>query len=159
MMVTKKISKVYNIDREKSTKEIIDEDRDYIDECIGSFGRWQATICFIAASTRLLAMWNIFSIIFLTPATDFSCAQFTETSLKHSINNNTSSVCYEDCSQYEYVNNIFNKTLISEFDLVCEDAWLASFTQTVLMFGVLLGVFLFGWISDRCVLKKSYLQS
>lgn len=149
--MTKKITKVYNIDREKSTKEIIDEDKghDYIEECIGSFGRWQATICFIAASTRLLAMWNIFSIIFLTPATEFSCTEFTATSLKNYIDNNISSTCYEDCARYEYVNNIFNKTLISEFDLICEDAWLASFTQMVLMFGVLLGVFLFGWISDR----------
>lgn len=150
-MMTKRISKVYNIDREKSTKEIIDVDEghDYIEECIGSFGRWQAIICFIAAATRLLALWNIFSIIFLTPATDFSCTEFTETSLKHYIENDTSSVCHEDCAQYEYASNIFNKTLISEFDLVCEDAWLASFTQTVLMFGVLLGVFLFGWVSDR----------
>lgn len=148
--MTKGISKVYNLDREKSTKEIIDEEgRDYIEECIGSFGRWQATVCLIAASTRLLAMWNIFSIIFLTPATDFSCTEFSETSLTIYINNDSSSVCHEDCAQYEYFSNIFNKTLISDFDLVCEDAWLASFTQTVLMFGVLLGVFLFGWISDR----------
>lgn len=152
--MTKGISKVYTIDREKSTKEIIDEDegRDYLEECIGSFGRWQATICFIAVSTRLLALWNIFSIIFLTPATDFSCTEFTETSSKHYIDNDmndSSSVCHEDCAQYEYFSNVFNKTLISDFDLVCEDAWLASFTQTVLMFGVLLGVFIFGWISDR----------
>lgn len=126
-----------------------EENRDYIEECIGSFGRWQATICFTAAFTRLLAIWNIFSIIFLTPATDFTCIEFTETSLKQYIHNDTSSVCREDCVRYEYFSTTFNKTLISDFDLVCEDAWLASFTQTVLMFGVLLGVFVFGWISDR----------
>ncbi|KAJ8733083.1 hypothetical protein PYW08_001381 [Mythimna loreyi] len=59
------------------------------------------------------------------------------------------STCYNNCAEYKYFEDVFEKTLISEFGLICENSWKASFTQSMLMFGFLVGVSLFGWISDR----------
>ncbi|XP_026756642.2 solute carrier family 22 member 3-like isoform X2 [Galleria mellonella] len=118
---------------------------DYIVKSIGAFGIWQAIICTICMSARAILMWNITSILFLTSTTEFRCLKF-EDDEPNVIENST---CYDNCLQYEYCNDAFRLNLIAEFDLICEKAWLASFVQTVLMFGVLIGVALTGWISDR----------
>lgn len=57
--------------------------------------------------------------------------------------------CYEDCVEYEFYDHVLDETLVTEFNLICDDKWKAGFTQTILMFGLLVGVSLFGWISDR----------
>lgn len=62
--------------------------------------------------------------------------------------NNT---CYSNCKKYEYDATPFVNTIISEWDLVCERQWLASFTQMVLQLGVLIGSIVFGFLSDRYV--------
>lgn len=127
----------------------INTEEDYVAKCIGPFGQWQATVFIIAASTRFIAMWNVFAIVFLTPATEFSCVKF-EGNATVEVQNST---CYESCIEYEFYETVFEKTLISEFGLICENAWLTSFTQTVLMFGVLVGAALLGWVSDRYYLN------
>lgn len=134
---------------EESTEEIdliVNEDKkDYIEKCIGAFGVWQLGICMISSMTRYTAISNMLSIIFLTPKTRFTCRLF-KNNLKIEVKNST---CYEDCVKYEYSQDIFEETLISEFGLICDRAWLASFTQTILMLGFAVGVSIFGWISDR----------
>ncbi|CAB3260758.1 unnamed protein product [Arctia plantaginis] len=119
---------------------------DYIVKSIGAFGPWQARICIIAALVRSTGIWNMLSIVFLTPKTEFSCVKF-KTSNVTLVKNST---CYENCVKYEFHEDVmFEKNLISEFNLVCDSAWKAGFTQTLIMFGSLIGVSLFGWISDR----------
>lgn len=61
----------------------------------------------------------------------------------------TNNTCYPECQKYEYDATPFDNTIISEWDLVCERRWLASFTQMVLQLGVLIGSIVFGFVSDR----------
>lgn len=130
----------------EETDLIIDEDKeDYIEKCIGAFGVWQLGICMVASMTRYTAISNMLSIIFLTPKTHFMCKHFKNNTIMEVKN----STCYEDCVKYEYRQDIFQETLISEFGLICDRAWLASLTQTILMLGFVVGVSMFGWISDR----------
>lgn len=135
------------IRRCNSTDELLDSEfeDDYVVKSIGAFGVWQAIVCIIAALVRSAAIWNMLSIIFLTPTTVFSCKKFNDNVTVDVIN----STCYNNCIDYEFYEDVFEKTLISEFGLICEDSWKASFTQSMLMFGFLVGVSLFGWISDR----------
>lgn len=120
---------------------------DYIVKCIGAFGPWQAKICVIAALVRSTGIWNMLSIVFLTPITVFSCVKFETDNVTFHVKNLT---CYKNCVEYEFYEDLmFEKNLISEFNLVCGNAWKAGFTQTLIMLGSLIGVSLFGWISDR----------
>lgn len=132
-----------------SEKGSIDEDEDFEDDYLvksmGAFGLYQFIFITIVAFTRFLGQWNTMAVIFITPDTKFSCVKFSNNATVE-VKNNT---CYKDCMEYEYVRDVFDETLITEFGLICDKAWLASFTQTVMMFGLLCGVSLFGWISDR----------
>lgn len=135
----------------RSTENLTEDENedDYLVKSIGAFGIWQAGVCIIASSMRYTAMTNMFSIVFLTPSTNFTCVKFDE----NEIVNVEDSVCYSNCAKYEYkYNNVFEDTLTTEFDLICERMWMEGFTQTILILGFLFGVSLFGWISDRYVL-------
>lgn len=135
--------------RSSSSDNLIDSDfeDDYVVKSIGAFGVWQGRVCAVAALIRAAAIWNMLSIIFLTPTTEFVCIQFEDNTTVKAEN----STCYKNCVKYKYYEDVLERTLISEFGLICEDAWKASFTQSMLMFGFLVGVSLFGWISDRYI--------
>nr|XP_034829888.1 organic cation transporter protein-like isoform X1 [Maniola hyperantus] len=117
---------------------------DYIEECIGASGVWQVCVCF-ASLTRCIAMFNVMSVVFLTPTTDFLCVQFVDNTTIAAENG----TCYENCAKYIYHSEVMTSTLITDFELICKKEWLASFAQTILMFGVVFGVSIFGWVSDR----------
>lgn len=133
--------------RRYSSENLIDSDfqDDYVVKCIGAFGVWQAIVCIVAAVIRSVAIWNMLSIIFLTPSTEFKCVKFNDSSVIDVEN----STCYDNCAEYTFFEDVLEKTLISEFGLICADSWKVGFTQSMLMFGFLVGVSLFGWISDR----------
>lgn len=136
-----------NVDTEHTDliSEDVEDNEDYIEKCIGAFGVWQLGICMVASMTRYTAISNMLSIIFLTPKTNFICVHFRSNTTIEAKN----STCYKECVKYEYSNDIFEETLISEFGLICDRAWLASFTQTILMLGFVFGVSIYGCISDR----------
>lgn len=144
----------YKEDTSVSLQKLTEDENedDYLIKSIGSFGIWQAGVCFIASFMRYTAMTNMFSIIFLTPSTDFSCIEFNGNETV----NIEMSVCYNNCMNYEFYNHVFEETLTSEFDLICENMWMEGFTQTVLIIGFLFGVSLFGWLSDRYVIIFSH---
>lgn len=124
-------------------KETSADSEDYLSKSIGVFGLWHAGICVAAAVTRFLVMWNMTAILFLTPDTEFECKEVKV------IRNITSNTCYDDCLKYEYYNQGLPTTLISDYNLICDRQWLGSLAQAVLMLGLLVGTFVFGWISDR----------
>uniref|UniRef100_A0A3B4VBV8 Solute carrier family 22 member 5-like n=1 Tax=Seriola dumerili TaxID=41447 RepID=A0A3B4VBV8_SERDU len=56
----------------------------------------------------------------------------------------------EDCVDgWSYSTDIYQSTIVSEFDLVCGEQWKQPFTSTVYFLGVLVGSFLSGQLSDR----------
>ncbi|KAI4813850.1 hypothetical protein KUCAC02_003072 [Chaenocephalus aceratus] len=50
---------------------------------------------------------------------------------------------------WSYSKDIYQSTVVSEFDLVCSDEWKQPFTATVYFIGVLFGSFFSGQLSDR----------
>ncbi|XP_029304014.1 solute carrier family 22 member 5-like [Cottoperca gobio] len=50
---------------------------------------------------------------------------------------------------WSYSKDIYQSTLVSEFDLVCRDQWKQPFTATVYFLGVVVGSFFSGQLSDR----------
>ncbi|XP_056263572.1 solute carrier family 22 member 4-like isoform X2 [Pseudoliparis swirei] len=50
---------------------------------------------------------------------------------------------------WSYSRDVYQSTIVSEFDLVCSEQWKLTFTSTVFFVGVLLGSFFSGQLSDR----------
>ncbi|CAK1546857.1 unnamed protein product [Leptosia nina] len=128
---------------------------DGIANLIGQFGRWQFLVFATVSLVKLSSGWVQMAILFLTPKLTFRCAEFGDAS--HQIVEN--STCYSDCSKYVYDATPFESTIVTEWDLVCERGWLASFTQMVLQLGILIGSVLFGFLSDRYGRKITFLTS
>ncbi|XP_054610757.1 solute carrier family 22 member 4-like [Dunckerocampus dactyliophorus] len=63
---------------------------------------------------------------------------------------NLSSLEQEDCVDgWSYSSERYQSTVVSEFDLVCNESWKQPFTSTVFFLGVLVGSFFSGVLSDR----------
>lgn len=123
--------------------EVKQDEPDKLVNAIGQFGKWQLMLWLLIASPiKISSAWQQLGIVFLAPPTSFMCV---ETNLTNIIEMNT---CYSDCVGYNYYTD-FENTIISQFDLICEKAWLSNFTQTICMFGVLMGSIIFGFIADR----------
>ncbi|XP_034539083.1 solute carrier family 22 member 5-like isoform X2 [Notolabrus celidotus] len=50
---------------------------------------------------------------------------------------------------WSYSKDIYQSTIVSEFDLVCSEQWKQTFTSTVFFLGVLVGSLISGQLSDR----------
>lgn len=125
------------------TEPDLDQKGNELTNSFGSFGRWQIFVFLIlVVPVKISGYTMLLSIIFLAPKTTFRCVENRQNT---SIINST---CYIDCVKYEY-HSQFENTIISEWDLICDRAWLADLAQTVNMCGILVGSMLFGFISDR----------
>ena len=117
---------------------------DGLADLIGHFGKWQCIVLITVSLVKFSSGWVQMAILFLTPSLNFWCKTF-----ENSDGIGENMTCYGDCVEYEYDTSPFGNTIISEWDLVCSRSWLASFTQMVLQFGILIGSVLFGFLSDR----------
>ncbi|OWF50930.1 organic cation transporter protein-like isoform X1 [Mizuhopecten yessoensis] len=54
----------------------------------------------------------------------------------------------ETCTEWEYSEDVYGPTIVSDFDLVCSQAWLRSTSKTFYFLGRLLGAVIFGQLSD-----------
>ncbi|KYB29407.1 organic cation transporter protein [Tribolium castaneum] len=150
-------------------------EEDIIQSTIGNFGRWQFKISALMALLKFPIAWFQMSIVFLAPPTQFWCKSNESSTnewlkmsqqnhtLRHeglnsgfcqSLANNTLTTCQNG---YEYNRTVFNSSIITEWNLVCENKRLVDVSQISLMFGVLLGNILFGVIADRKGRKKTLL--
>ncbi|XP_047537696.1 organic cation transporter protein-like [Vanessa atalanta] len=128
---------------------------DGLADLIGQFGKWQFIVLATVSIVKLSSAWSQMAILFLTPNLTFWCSNFGDNTTSTGQN----MTCYDDCIEYSYDTSPFGNTIISEWDLVCDRAWLASFTQMVLQFGILIGSILFGFLSDRYGRKNTFLVS
>ena len=59
------------------------------------------------------------------------------------------------CANYIYDNTYFDETLITKFDLVCDNEYKKSLLGTLLIIGLLFGSLIGGFIGDRFGRKKA----
>ncbi|XP_015794157.1 solute carrier family 22 member 3-like [Tetranychus urticae] len=83
----------------------------------------------------------------MAPKVDFWCAT--------DLQKNMTDHCYADikktipCTKWVYAESFLTKTIISEWDLVCDRAWLVSITQSLYMCGMTISALLCGHFSDK----------
>ncbi|XP_067125125.1 organic cation transporter protein-like isoform X1 [Centruroides vittatus] len=53
------------------------------------------------------------------------------------------------CASWEYDHSRYKSTIVEEWNLICENSWLASFTNSVYFLGYFLSAFVTGHLSDK----------
>ncbi|XP_037050887.1 organic cation transporter protein-like [Bradysia coprophila] len=110
---------------------------DPIQQAMGQFGKWHIIVCATVFLVKFPVAWHQMSTIFLAPNPNFKCANYSIEK------------CSPDCAEYEYDRSVFSETIITTFDLVCQNEHWANTAQTIFMSGILVGSILFGTLADK----------
>ncbi|XP_056140270.1 organic cation/carnitine transporter 2 [Lampris incognitus] len=117
--------------------------------------------CLIPAHANLSAAWRNSSIPVeesgggLVPSSCFrykldAIEGFSERGLIPGVDVNLSDVQREGCLDgWEYDRSTYTSTIVTEWDLVCDDKWKNPLTSSLFFCGVLTGSFISGQLSDR----------
>lgn len=109
---------------------------------MGSFGKYQMLLVLAYFPCKIPTALHPLGIVFLAPPVKYICMD--------NVDNVTEGVLGKcPCENPIYDNTIFQETMITTWDLICEKEWLVSFNQTLFMLGILVGSIVFGAISDR----------
>ncbi|CAH0397391.1 unnamed protein product [Chilo suppressalis] len=90
--------------------------------------------------SKIPPYWHVLSLIFLTPPIDYYCNNTITRS-------DTKNAC--PCEDPWWDRSVFTETIQTKFNMVCDNAWLVSFSQSMLYAGLLIGAFVFGFLSDK----------
>ena len=118
-------------------------------------GRWQVLLI-----GYMSVMWFIFpmlsmSMMFVGASPEFKCADGfdmnatfaslpSETPQCHPSNDNNT-----DCKRWVYDNSVYESTVVTEWDLVCDRKPMLSMLQSILMLGGIAGALTGGKLSDK----------
>ena len=130
---------------------------DYLIETVGDFGKFQYKATFIVGLISALSSACIYATIFIAAEPDFICKKNNETILSYDEkcslwshlhhNNSNNFECHFDKSLYD-------KTIITDWNLICDKNYMASLTQTIHILGSIFGFF-GGIFGDRYGRKRS----
>uniref|UniRef100_A0A3P8W0E8 Major facilitator superfamily (MFS) profile domain-containing protein n=1 Tax=Cynoglossus semilaevis TaxID=244447 RepID=A0A3P8W0E8_CYNSE len=134
---------------------------------LGQWGRFQQVVFFLLCASIVANGFGAFTLVFLTDTPRHHC-RVPDVNLTEDWRNFTipfevrgvilpqvEDVSLTDLEQegcvdgWVYSTDIYQSTVVSEFDLVCGDEWKQPFTSTVYFVGSLMGSFLSGKLSDR----------
>lgn len=111
---------------------------DPIQSAMGQFGKWHYLVCGVIFLLKFPVAWHQMSIIFIAPKLDFRC-----------LDPNITDKCSANCTEYEFDRSIFTETLQTTWNLVCQYDQMPNLSQTIFMFGILVGNILFGTLADK----------
>ncbi|XP_074603915.1 organic cation transporter protein-like [Brevipalpus obovatus] len=118
-----------------------------VTDIIGEWGFWQANVFLFCLLNYVLQAFNSLSFYFFAPNINFWCADDPYSKIQ---NYTTEQKCgkYSECREWEYEKK-FHSTIIDEWDLVCDQSWLSSMTQSVFMFGYIPAGLILCLVADR----------
>ncbi|XP_034948517.1 WD repeat and HMG-box DNA-binding protein 1-like [Chelonus insularis] len=125
---------------------------DPIQDAMGVMGPWQIIITLALSLINFPAAWHQLSISVLAPKVNYTCISPSPSDPKTDVVN----VCEvivnnteQKCTSFDYDTSVFNSTIISEWNLVCDRKQLANLVQLLTQLGILIGNMSFGIIADK----------
>ncbi|CAB3241227.1 unnamed protein product [Arctia plantaginis] len=85
--------------------------------------------------------WHLMSLIFLSPPMEFQCDN-----LQQSIEKEHGGC---PCDNPSWNRSVFTETAQTKFGLICDRAWVISFSESMLYVGTLIGSLVFGFMADK----------
>ncbi|XP_013792216.1 solute carrier family 22 member 5-like, partial [Limulus polyphemus] len=147
-----------------------------ITDVIGGYGPWQRRIFIMFVLASFVPAWHNLVITFFAPNIDHWCSRppsFSNLTVEQWKNNSipiekdNGKIFHSHCERYdnfggkmmnltttkcdtwEYDKSFYQTTIINEWDLVCDDEWMVSLTQSIYMAGFLVATIMFGQLADR----------
>ncbi|KAB5565430.1 hypothetical protein PHYPO_G00241410 [Pangasianodon hypophthalmus] len=140
-------------------------DYDEVTAFLGEWGPFQLSIFILLSLSIVPNGYSGMAMVFLADTPDFHCrsphlngsAANASRAEVESAARDTTSGCEqrvngssEPCvSGWDYSTERYHNTVVTEWDLVCGDAWKVPFTLSIFFVGVLSGSFISGELSDR----------
>lgn len=119
--------------------------KDQIVNVIGEIGWWQVEKSLIVFLVSIPGLAHIFLLPFLMPKVEFWCEDRIENGTTDTIAINN---CSLTCTNFVFDNTDWMETIISEWDLVCEEAYLPVIAKMIFFSGFAVGTFVAGLVSD-----------
>jgi len=127
---------------------------------IGNWGRWQAIKIAAFGWVGFFFGWHMLAVNLLVPEQEFWCSPESlglEAGVRPDDWNTTDGCTFAElgeqvhqiCTRWDYDRSTWPETAVSQFDLVCDRDYLRSLSQSLYMFGVMVGSFVSGLASDR----------
>ncbi|XP_013149681.1 PREDICTED: solute carrier family 22 member 4-like [Papilio polytes] len=158
------------------------EPADVVSTVIGNYGKWQLLMTFLLAMFSFPCTFHIYLPTFTAKSTKFWCRmpdslaglpidkwinysqpvdacyvrELPDGITVESILNNTAPILdtFLKCQQWDYDRSEVGETIISEWNLVCDNAGLTNLAEVVFLIGVGIGGVVGGWISDKFGRKR-----
>ena len=115
-------------DEEVDVEVVLKRPKDPMASVIGEFGKWQFQKSLIVFFVGIPGLAHIFSSVFVAAKVDYWCVEDVPTGvdpLTANISRNKEA-CREDCNEYEFDHSFWERTIIMEWDLLCEDSDLSG---------------------------------
>lgn len=157
-------------------------DKDVVSSIIGDYGRWQLLMTFLLSLFSFPCTFHIYLPTFTAKVTKFWCRRPGNLSslpldfwinysqpvdacyvrdlppgiTAESILNSTAPILdsFHKCTEWDFDRSEVGDTIISEWNLVCDNASMTNLAEVVFLIGVGAGGVLGGWISDKFGRKK-----
>ncbi|XP_069357934.1 organic cation transporter protein-like isoform X1 [Maniola hyperantus] len=171
------------LSKEKHQEPIEDNEQgDVVSAIIGNYGRWQLLMTFLLSLFSFPCTFHIYLPTFTAKMTNFWCRRPNNLSslplddwinysqpidacyvrvlpagiTAESIINNTAPILdsFQKCTEWDYDRSEVGDTIISEWNLVCDQANLTVLGEVLFLVGVGVGGVIGGWISDKFGRKR-----
>ena len=120
---------------------------------LGGMGKFQVALVVLVNSNQLFAGWSMLLMSFAGLVPDYHCLS---DNITDSVSNQTLNVCDVNgtsCSRYQFQSH--DVTVVTEWNLLCDQKWAKQFLTSGQMVGVLIGCLAAGQISDTFGRKVS----
>uniref|UniRef100_A0A3B4AY80 Major facilitator superfamily (MFS) profile domain-containing protein n=1 Tax=Periophthalmus magnuspinnatus TaxID=409849 RepID=A0A3B4AY80_9GOBI len=128
-----------------------EKDFDDVTLFLGDYGPFQITLIFLLSLFIIPNGYMGVVFVFVSDTPDFHC-KVNENRYKERLNSSQVSPSNdtEACADgWDFSKDIYTATIVSEWELVCDNAWKVPFSSSLYFVGVLTGSFVCGNLSDR----------
>ncbi|XP_052791211.1 organic cation/carnitine transporter 2-like [Mya arenaria] len=129
---------------------------------MGGCGRFQWVTAIVVQASKTLAAWSMLHMTFNGQAPNFRCSPDPSNFSSNGSDRVFDNVCTlanstTTCPSFAFEDDMH--TIVNEWDLNCDSAWIVAMITTIQMSGVLVGSFISGHLGDMIGRKPTFFLS